>query len=140
MLMGKPQSAITKPKILWPPDMPTSSRKNYSIQAFQNMKKKTYKNKLQTLFSFIKTAEGLGIHRDDLGHMLHHFVKICMPSQRSIISRDPAALDANIDCLLTHITLDSEKKVFVSHLKDHKRTPGQDLAEIGYDLTIIYNN
>ena len=63
-----------------------------------------------------------------------------MPAQHSIIFKDASALDANIDCLLNHITLDSEKKVFLSHLNDLEQLPGQNLAEISYDLNIIYQN
>ena len=72
--------------------------------------------------------KSLEINRDDSGHVWHHFVDASMSAQRSIISKDPAALNAKIDCLLTHITLDSEKKVFLSHLKDLERIPGQALT------------
>ena len=52
-----------------------------------------------------------------------------MPAQRYIISKDPYALDANVDRLLSHITVDSEKKVFLSHLSDLERLPGQNLVK-----------
>ena len=96
-------------------------------------KKKTYKNKVQTLFSFIKTSENLGIHKSDLCQVLDHFVSFCMPAHRSIISKDPSALEANVERLLSHITLDSEKKIFLSHLGDLERQPGQELSDIKYD-------
>ena len=63
-----------------------------------------------------------------------------MPAQRSIISKDPSALEANVEHLLRHITLDSDKKIFLSHLGDLERQPGQKLSYIKYDLDIIYQN
>ena len=51
---------------------------------------------VQILFErLIKTSENLVIHKSDLWQVLDHFVSFCMPAQRSIISKDPSALEAN---------------------------------------------
>ena len=95
---------------------------------------------IQSFLNFWETARDLGIPRKHLGFVFNIYCKMCIPSLSGQMNPEPSCLSGNLDKLLEHISIKSERKKLEKHLNQIVRSPGESLEAYTHLLFTLFNS